>query len=244
MFRKFFKQKRGDFIVPEAGFNVVNGIHYHEVIRRINKNFDPEHFYIEIGSRSGDSLREIKSNLVAVDPEFAINQLPLQNAKNYFFVQKTSDDFFLDPICDLIRGKSHFAFIDGMHLFEYSLRDFIGLEGLLNKGGIIAFHDVIPSSKAMTKRSTDRISKGLPWTGDVWKVIPILKEFRPDLKLELLDSRKTGLLLVSNLNPESDILKNNYEKIITNYFDLEIGEEEYGELQSMIMKASEYRLLK
>ena len=37
--------------------------------------------------------------------------------------------------------KIDFAFIDGMHLFDYVLVDFFYVDLLLNKGGYVLFHD-------------------------------------------------------------------------------------------------------
>ncbi len=32
------------------------------------------------------------------------------------------------------------------------------------------------------------------WTGDVWKLIPILQRYRPDLQLTLFDAPPSGLV--------------------------------------------------
>ncbi|GAB6842392.1 hypothetical protein JCM2811A_13930 [Methylorubrum rhodinum] len=64
--------------------------------------------------------------------------------------------------------------------------------------------------------SVDQLSKHEPtwWLGDVWKIVPILKKYRADLKLYVVSAPPTGLVLVSNLNPQCTILKDNYAQII------------------------------
>ena len=52
------------------------------------------------------------------------------------------------------------------------------------------------------------------WTGDVWKLIPILRRFRPDLKITVLDAHPTGLVLLSNLDPNSTVLEDAYPEIV------------------------------
>ena len=83
--------------------------------------------YLEIGINDGRSLALSRARSVAVDPAFKVTaelRCDLQ------MVKTTSDEFFArrDPLAFLPHGKVDFAFIDGMHLFEYALRDFIHTE--------------------------------------------------------------------------------------------------------------------
>jgi hypothetical protein len=64
------------------------------------------------------------------------------------------------------------------------------------------------------------------WTGDVWKLIPILRKYRPDLKLTVLDCRPTGLVCVTNLAPGNTELTRNYDAIVAEFGT--IGIEDYG----------------
>ena len=52
------------------------------------------------------------------------------------------------------------------------------------------------------------------WTGDVWKILPILHRHRPDLKVEVIDCSPTGLVLLSNLDPENQTLQAAYASIL------------------------------
>jgi hypothetical protein len=67
----------------------------------------------------------------------------------------------------------------------------------------------------MTTRDLDNLRGA--WTGDVWKIIPVLQKYRPDLKLTILDCAPTGLLLVSDLDPANDTLSQNYDTILRDY---------------------------
>ena len=81
-----------------------------------------------------------------------------------------------------------FAFIDGMHLFENALQDFINVELWSNEASIIAIDDVFPRSQEEAKR--ERETK--KWCGDVWRVLACLAETRPDLIMIGLDSCSHG----------------------------------------------------
>ncbi len=109
-------------------------------------------------------------------------------------------------------------FIDGMHLFEYVLRDFINIEKrCASKDSFIVLHDTVPRDKVTSERNRTTNF----WTGDVFKIILILKKYRPDLKIYNADAAPTGLTIVSNLDSSSDILFNNYEKIVNEYVGMD-----------------------
>jgi hypothetical protein len=64
------------------------------------------------------------------------------------------------------------------------------------------------------------------WAGDVWKLVPILRQYRPDLKILLTDAAPTGLVFVTNLDPSNDVLERNYFEIMETFMDLDL--EQYG----------------
>jgi hypothetical protein len=61
------------------------------------------------------------------------------------------------------------------------------------------------------------------WAGDVWRILPILKKFRPDLQIVTLDCHPTGLVLCSNLDPSSTALSDHYHEIVRDFFDLSLS---------------------
>jgi site-specific DNA-cytosine methylase len=79
----------------------------------------------------------------------------------------------------------------------------------------IILHDTIPLNKETSSRE---ILKG-SWTGDVFKMVLILKKYRPDLKLYNLE-KSPGACIIKNLNPNSSVLKENYDKIVAEYMNL------------------------
>ena len=60
------------------------------------------------------------------------------------------------------------------------------------------------------------------WTGDVWRVVPMLKKYRPDLRILCLDASPTGLILVSNLNPKNDTLSQRYSGIVEEMMNMQL----------------------
>lgn len=205
-------------------FKQANGVKYNRFLSDVlNKNiFD---WYLEVGCRTGRIFGESRGKTIAVDPYFQVqkNVITVKPALHVF--QKTSDDFFASNFLTSMNVKLSFSFLDGMHLFEFLLRDFIAAERHGTLDSVIALHDCCPFTFEMTTRDLENLPRG-NWTGDVWKLIPILKKYRPDLSVKVLDAAPTGLVLVSNLDPESKILTENYDTILAKYIDLDL--EKFG----------------
>ena len=52
------------------------------------------------------------------------------------------------------------------------------------------------------------------WTGDVWKVVPILTKLRPEMKLMYVDCPPSGLLVCAHLDPLSKVVEANYSTLL------------------------------
>lgn len=185
--------------------------------------------YFEIGVQAGRNLARIPcETAIGVDPAFQIVQNVASNKKQVSLFQLTSDKYFdeVDTV-EALGGTVDLAFLDGMHLFEYLLRDFYNTESVCSKRSLIAIHDCLPLNAIMAGRNERQVAldaKGTNferyWTGDVWKLVPILRKYRPDLRVLLVDCPPTGLVLVTNLNPDSTFLRDNYLQIVREFADL------------------------
>lgn len=215
--------KAGHEVHPDFESNT--GDSYLTVLDMLEDRLKPE-LYLEIGSRSGTSLQNRSCDFIAIDPEFRLVTKATLSATRMYFFQQTSDDFFAGDFLSKMETKPGLAFIDGMHLFEFALRDFINCESNMTSGGVICFHDVAPFNHAMTTRDVDYLATGRPWTGDVWKAMLILKDYRPDLRINILRAGKTGLGVVQGLDPSNSTLSEKYDEILSRYTDLTL--QEYG----------------
>ncbi|MEN9411204.1 MAG: hypothetical protein RL216_3178 [Pseudomonadota bacterium] len=182
-------------------------------------------WYLEIGCRTGRTFGPVKGKTIAVDPYFRVASDVIGDKPALHVLQQTSDDFFDSGFLESMKIKLSVSFLDGMHLFEFLLRDFMNTEARSREDGVILMHDCIPYTSEMTTRDIASTPRG-PWTGDVWKIIPVLQEFRPDLKITMLDCIPTGLVLVTNLAPKNTVLKRKYDDIIARFTELKI--EDFG----------------
>lgn len=177
---------------------------YLGIIRRFHEFLRPER-YLEIGTLSGASLLLAQCNAIAVDPTFNLQHNVFPGKGACLFFQMTSDAFFSrwNPVT-LLGGPIDLSFLDGMHLSEYLLRDFCNVEKYCKKSSVVLLHDCLPTLAAMASRT---ILPNAAWTGDVWKVPIILRKYRPDLQIQVIDAPPTGLVACTNLNPSSRVLE-------------------------------------
>ena len=179
---------------------------------------------------------------VGVDPEFVLTSNVAKNKKSVLLVQETSDYFFssFDPVA-MLGGPPNLVFLDGLHTFEFLLRDFANSEFICRRSSLIVLHDCLPLDDIMTTRHLEEWKLKTPgsryegfWTGDVWKIIPILMKFRPDLRIVFVDCPPTGLVCTSNLDPTSTILMDNYHEIVTHFRSLSDDRLQIGEMYAKI----------
>jgi hypothetical protein len=183
----------------------------HELLTGLHKSYAPR-TYLEIGVNDGRGLARSHTRTIGVDPEFKVTA---ELACDLQLAKATSDDFFArpDPIGWFPEGVIDFAFIDGLHVFEFALRDFINTERLCGPASVIVFDDMLPRSVAEAAR--DRHTS--EWAGDVYKVALVLARYRPDLVVVPIDTEPTGLLLVIGLDPTSTVLTDHYDEILAEW---------------------------
>jgi len=187
------------------------GMHKYEILSLFHEIYNPQ-LYFEIGVDRGVSIRLAKCKTIGVDPKPTSGG----NANEAEIHVLKSDKFFEK---NLLNGRvPDLVFIDGLHHFDQVIRDFRNTEKNCKRNTIIVIDDILPSHTGQTTREW----KPGAWTGDVWKVIPILKKYRPDLKIILLDSNPTGLMEVTNLDCENTILWDDYDAIVKEWMNTEV----------------------
>jgi SAM-dependent methyltransferase len=177
---------------------------YLDILDRLHSELRSGH-YLEIGVRHGRSLALARGAATGIDPAPAIECALPPTTK---VVPLTSDEFFAKFPEDL---APDFCFIDGLHLFEYALRDFMNIERRAAPGAVVVFDDVFPNHPAQAERER----RTRVWTGDIWRLVDVLRKYRPELFLLPVDAAPAGLLLVAGLDPSNRVLWENYDNIVS-----------------------------
>lgn len=195
------------------------GDNYLELLARFHAHIIPS-IYLEVGVSTGSSLALSggAETAVGIDPRPCI-RYPLTS--NCVLYPMTSDEFFQthDPATFLNGCKPDLVFVDGLHTFEQVLKDIANVERYSSKSTVVLVHDCLPVSKRLATREP---SADL-WCGDVWKIIPCLAHYRPDLIMSVIPTQPSGLMMLTNLDSGSTVISDKWEEIITSYIgsDLE-----------------------
>ena len=184
--------------------------------------------YLEIGVLGGYNFFKVKCDTkIAVDPHFQFNWKgkmgeTLRNVDNLkaFYCETTSDDFFENDAPRIFRKTDlDVCLIDGMHEFDFALRDVMNALDYLADNGVIVMHDCNPQSKESAVSYADwkaRNSAGF-WNGDVWRVIPVLRKYRADLQIHTIATAPAGLCVIRGLDPDSRVLADRYDEIVREF---------------------------
>src|SRR5262249_52283884 len=57
----------------------------------------------------------------------------------------------------------------------------------------------------------------ISWTGDVWRLLPILQKYQPDLRVQQFDCGPTGLIACTRLAPYSRVLLDSFDAIVREF---------------------------
>jgi tetratricopeptide (TPR) repeat protein len=166
-----------------AAYNLLAGItlpgpNYMRTIAELHRIVRPS-TYLEIGVATGKSIALAHASTLAIGVDPA-PQIAVSLGSNVRLFPTSSDNFFAshDIAAELGNRPVDMAFIDGMHQFDFALRDFAAIERYCHSCSIILIHDCCPFDRKTATRERETTF----WSGDVWKTILALNR---DFPLEL-----------------------------------------------------------
>jgi hypothetical protein len=184
----------------------------HELLEHLHRLLRPR-TYFEIGVSTGSSLTLSRTRTIAVDPFYKVTN---EIMCDLHLVRTTSDEFFARP-----HPMAHFdtptidlAFIDGMHLAEYALRDVINTEKFCHAASVIVIDDMLPRHVDEAGRGREAGAARGAWAGDVYKMIDVFRSLRPDLICLEMDTRPTGTVVLMTPDASSTSLADAYEDMV------------------------------
>lgn len=187
---------------------------YREVLKRIHELLRPR-TYLEIGVEHGTTLALAvhSQHVVGIDPIPRPPALPLPGVTRLYHT--TSDEFFARHRREQIFGEEPvaLAFIDGMHWFEYALRDFCNVERWCAPASTVILHDCLPVAGVAASRERQTTF----WVGDTWKALECLLHERADLVISIVPCHPSGLVVVQNLDPTSTRLSSRLDELTDRY---------------------------
>jgi hypothetical protein len=187
----------------------------HELLKHLHKLLNPR-TYLEIGVSVGGSLHLSRTSTIGIDPAFRINREVLCDL---YLARITSDEFFArpDPLAHFPEPVIDLAFIDGMHLSEYALRDLINVERYTTPASVIVLDDMLPRHVDEAGRGREAGARRGAWAGDVFKVISTVLALRPDVVCLEVDTKPTGTAVILLPNASSTKLSSEYDDLVEQY---------------------------
>lgn len=223
-----FKQQQQHKAHVQAAQKHFPGKPYLEWLRWFHDQLSPN-TYLEIGVESGKSLAYSQNPTlsIGVDPEPKI--VHEQDSWVKVFAMPSDEFFFTYDVKQLFNNQAiDLAFIDGLHTFDQALKDFINVEKNSHTNTVAIFHDIYPVTPitAARQRQTNF------WLGDTWKVVPLLKEARPDLTIFTIPTYPSGLTVVTGLDAKSKTLTEKLHALTAKWMPVPL--DEYPDLSAVL----------
>jgi len=184
----------------------------HDLLNSLHELLRPR-TYLEIGVSSGASMSRSRARSIGVDPAFHVERELLCDLH---LVRATSDEFFAraHPLAHFDEPLVDLAFIDGMHLAEYALRDLINTERYTHPASVIVIDYMLPRNVSEADRDRGRPRDDPAWAGDVYKILEPLRTLRPDLVCLEVDTEPTGTVVVMLPDAGSTTLLEAYDDLV------------------------------
>ena len=143
--------------------------------------------YLEIGVFKGDVFLHLDglARKVAVDPKFRFERAALEGDGVHVFHEVPSDQYF----AQLATAQDRFdlVYLDGLHTFEQTLRDFCAVITMMDDDAICLIDDTVPLNWAQAHPDQHVCIQMRPycgdqskkWMGDVFKVVYAIHDFFP-----------------------------------------------------------------
>jgi hypothetical protein len=199
-----------------------------ELIGDMSKNFRVEN-YLEIGVHAGRTFFSLDiTNKVAVDPRFAFDTAKHQQEGVHFF-QQSSDEFFAGLKTHPVEAPFDIIFIDGLHTFEQSFRDFENSLSFAHAGTIWILDDTVPCDaySAVPDRALAYAYKKAvgvtdqSWHGDVFKTVFAIHDRYPEFSYcTLMDGNPKTIVWRSEPEVRTPLFSSLEEISRLNYFSI------------------------
>ena len=171
----------------------------HELLNTLLQLF-PAPRYLEIGVQTAETFRFIKAaERAAVDPmlQFDRESPDFVQPPSVFF-EIPSDQYF-EKHADVSRPFD-VVFIDGLHTFEQTFRDFTNVLGCTSRSSIIVLDDIAPGDfvEAAHMDTYLKIRQFYPentgWMGDVFKMLFMIETFFPSIQMRVPAEARNQLI--------------------------------------------------
>jgi hypothetical protein len=162
--------------------------------------------YLEVGVAHGQTFFDVAiASKVAVDPRFRFDAAQHRSATAQYF-EMTSDEWFTTAP----RTAFDIIFLDGLHEFGQTFRDFCSSQAFAHRGTVWLIDDTVPvdiySAWPVHREAIDlRRKSGRPsgqWHGDIYKVVFAIADYFPTMNFCTLPENNPQTLVWFEARPD------------------------------------------
>lgn len=158
-----------------------------ERIKAIGTRIGKINRYLEIGVAKGSTFFKIDADVKhAVDPRFRFDVNSRCTYRNEKYYSMTSDQYFKQVIG--VEKEFDLIFLDGLHTFSQTLRDFTASQALAHSKTIWIIDDTVPTDPIAAESNLTKVREARKatgngddetWMGDVFKLIVFIHFYYP-----------------------------------------------------------------
>lgn len=171
--------------------------------------------YLEIGVAKGTTFFAVQAGEKhAVDPRFRFDTTCRKKFTHETYHAMTSDQYFHQNLgretpFDLI-------FLDGLHTYNQTLRDFLASQALADRNTIWLLDDTVPSDSISAEPNLQKVREARKikgngddqtWMGDVFKVVAFIDSFCPQFTCLTLEGHGQTIVIQKPRDSESGIFQ-------------------------------------
>lgn len=198
------------------------GPSYREVLATLHRILAPRG-YLEIGVETGATLALANCpTIIGIDPDLRPLKRATLRPHAQLFEMTSAAFFSTKKKADVARSHPlDLVFIDGLHRYETSVADFAAVETWAHGGTVVVMHDALPIAPAYA--TPERATRF--WVGDVWKTLLVLLETRKDLRVRIIPTPPSGLVVITQLRPEARLPADYYDAAIAGAAQARLSDE-------------------
>lgn len=185
----------------------------HERLQAIGTQLGKFNRYLEIGVAKGSTFFRVNADdKHAVDPRFRFDPASRSEFKSETYHPMTSDQYFQKTLGQ--ESAFDLIFLDGLHTFSQTLRDFLASQALAHSRTVWLLDDTVPTDPVAADPDVQRVqaarrvegrSEDQTWMGDVFKVVAFIDAFCPQYTcLTLEDHGQTVILPIARELPSTE----------------------------------------
>jgi len=189
-----------------------------EVVQHL-LNLHESSSYLEVGVNRGVTFRAVEAERkVAVDPEFLFD-VPESNGHEAYY-EVVSDEYFGNMS---LRETFNVVYLDGLHTFEQTLRDFTNAIEVIRDKGCILIDDIKPNSyhaSLPSQHMAVKLRNGLgfgakdkSWMGDTYRLLFFIQTFFQQYSYATVADNHGQLVVWKKLRPAADIVERKVESL-------------------------------